>query len=70
MPTCKTERHTWSDETSADRCCNGWHQELRLNGPEPGDDLEGIVSVRNLPDTPRAAFVWVKDSEPVKTDSR
>lgn len=63
MPTCTTGRHTWTDAASSDRCCNGWHQELRLDGPEPGDDPDGVVFVRNLPDAPRAAFVWVCDEQ-------
>ena len=63
MPTCKSGRHTWSDAVSAERCCNGWHRELRLDGPEPGDDLEGRVYIGHLPDAPRAAFVWVKDAK-------
>lgn len=62
MPTCKSGRHTWGDAISAERCCNGWHRELRLDGPEPGDDPDGRVFIADLPDAPRAAFVWVKDA--------
>ena len=66
MPTCTSGRHTWSDETSAQRCCNGWHRELRLNGPEPGDEPEGRTFVSQLSDAPRAVFVWVEDQEQAK----
>jgi hypothetical protein len=63
MATCKSGRHTWTDEASAARCCNGWHQELKLDGPEPGDEPEGRVYVSHFPTRPRAAYVWVKDEE-------
>lgn len=63
MPTCTSGRHTWSDEASASRCCNGWHRELRLEGPEPGDDREGRTYVSDLTAALRAVFVWVKDEE-------
>jgi hypothetical protein len=66
MATCTSGRHTWNDEASARRCYNGWHRELRIDGPEPGDDAEGRTSVGHLPDAPRAAFVWVRDAEPAK----
>ena len=64
MTACTSGRHTWTDETSAERCCNGWHREIRLDGPEPADDPEGRVSISDLPEAPRAVFVWVKDEEP------
>ena len=64
MPTCTSGRHIGSDEASAIRCCNGWHRELRLEGPEPSDDPQGRVHVSDLADAPRAVFVWVKDEEP------
>ena len=51
MPTCKSGRHTWSDAVSAERCCNGWHRELRLDGSEPGDDPEGRVYIGDLPES-------------------
>jgi len=58
MPACMNGRDTWSDENSSQHCCNGWHRELRIDGPEPGDDPEGRTLLSHLPD---AAFVWVKD---------
>lgn len=64
MPTCTSGRHAWSDEASAERCCNGWHQELRLDGPEPDDDQEGRVYVSHFSTRPQAAFVWVRDAGP------
>jgi hypothetical protein len=60
--TCKSGLHTWTDEASAGRCCNGWHRELRLDGPEPGDDLAGLRHVAGLPSAPRAVHVWVRDA--------
>ena len=61
MPTCVSGRHPWTNETSAKRCCNGWHRELRIDDPELADDLEARTLVNQLPDAPRAVFVWVKN---------
>jgi hypothetical protein len=58
--TCSFGRHAWNDETSARRCCNGWHREVRLDGPEPTDNLEGLRHVTGLPGAPRAVHVWVR----------
>ncbi len=69
MPICTSGRHTWIDEASAERCCNGWQRELRLDGPEPGDDSQGRVAVSDLVDAPRAVFVWVKDKEPSRGEA-
>jgi hypothetical protein len=63
MKTCTSGRHAWSDETSASRCCNGWHRELRIDGPEPADDQQGRTSMSHLPQAPQAVFVWVKDED-------
>jgi len=52
---CKSGRHFWVDPVSAGRCCAGWHQELRVPGPDPGDDPEGRVT------TDEGTFVWVRD---------
>jgi hypothetical protein len=63
MTTCKSGRHDWLDEASAERCCNGWHRELRLGGARPGDDPRGKICVGGLPEAQQAVFVWVKDEE-------
>jgi len=60
MATCTSGRHTWSDENTASRCCNGWHRELRIDGPELGDERGGRTFVSHLSEAPRAVFVWVK----------
>ena len=28
--TCKSGRQTWTSQEDADKCCNGWHRELRV----------------------------------------
>src|SRR5262249_54494209 len=53
---CKSGRHTLSDATSAERCCNGWRRELRLDGSEPSDDPQGRAHVHNMLNTPRAVY--------------
>jgi hypothetical protein len=68
MPICTSGRHTWNDLISAARCCNGWHRELRLDGPEPADNQEGWSHVSDLPEAPKATFVWVKDGNEHQED--
>lgn len=56
--TCKSGHHAWLDPVSAERCCNEWHQELRIPSPNPEDDPQGRVH------TDVGTFVWVKNITP------
>jgi len=56
---CKSGKHEWLDEVSAQRCCNGWHQELRVGKCEPEDDSLG----RSYIEGEDMVYVWVKDKE-------
>lgn len=61
---CRSGRHAWLDPVSAGRCCAGWHQELRIPRPLPGDDPQGRVH----PDS-GGVYVWVKDPDGQEPDS-
>lgn len=54
---CTSGKHEWTDQIHADRCCNGWHQELRTPQPNPDDEPTGQIQVHGI-----GTFVWVKET--------
>lgn len=66
--TCASGRHTWLDPVSRARCCNGWHQELRVapaQRPTPAEyDTGGATLVSSMLDEGVMVWrVWVRDEQ-------
>ena len=55
MTPCASGRHFWLTARDADRCCAGYHRELRWERPD--DDTATLVRGLSEP----AWWVWVED---------
>lgn len=53
---CKSSHHWWTTKEDADKCCNGWHRELRV----VADDQDRL----------HYSHVWVKDDDLPSMDLR
>lgn len=62
MYTCKSGLHSWIDKDSASKCCNGWHQEIRIAQLSLGETLP--ADARSIIYEPGVMVgrVWVEDS--------
>lgn len=52
---CRTGRHDWLNQVSAQRCCDPiWRRELRIGRSDDGNDHDGIAEVHGE----SLLFVW------------
>ena len=64
MYACKSGKHWWIDEADAQKCCNGWHRELRI--AQPGVPLPVGASV-TVAGATLVGYVWARDEQRTQT---
>lgn len=62
MNTCKSGRHTWTAKEDADKCCNGWHRELRVATVTLGETLPPDAQRVRHESGAAVGYVWVRDA--------
>lgn len=68
MFTCKTGRHTWTNEENAAKCCNGWHRELRVATLTLGETLPPDADHVRQEAGAAVGYVWVRDAGDIPPD--
>lgn len=61
MYRCKSGKHWWTDETDAQKCCNGWTRTLVVL--QPGEPAPEHLESLQVIDGALTGRAWVQDKE-------